>query len=67
MKKGGHWPPFYFSLGASLGLAGGVSLQPSCSENGGFLDTSKNRIRDYPKLPWRVNILVNFSMSRLCQ
>ncbi len=38
MKKGGHWPPFYFSLGASLGLAGGVSLQPSCSENGGFLN-----------------------------
>lgn len=37
MKKGGHWPPFYFSLGTSLGLTGGVSLQPSCSENGGFL------------------------------
>jgi hypothetical protein len=36
MKEGGHWPPFYFSLGTSLGPNGGVSLQPSCSENGGF-------------------------------
>lgn len=39
MKEGGHWPPFYFSSGTSLGPIGGVSLQPSCSENGGFLDT----------------------------
>lgn len=43
MKEGGHWPPSYFSLGTSLGPTGGVSLQPSCSENGGFLNKSKYR------------------------
>lgn len=41
MKEGGHWPPFYLSLGTSLGPTGGLSLQPSCSENGGFLNNLK--------------------------
>lgn len=67
MKEGGHWPPFYFTSGTSLGPIGGVSLQPSCSENGGFLDRSKNCAGDYPNLNCRVNILVKFSTSRLCQ
>lgn len=67
MKEGGHWPPSYFSLGTSLGPTGGVSLQPSCSENGGFLYTLKNAIQDYRNRNYRVNILVKFSTSRLCQ
>lgn len=63
MKKGGHWPPFYFSLGTSLGLTGGVSLQPSCSENGGFLNGEHTALFYREKSLTSVNITVNFSMS----
>jgi hypothetical protein len=36
-------------------------------ENGGFLDTPKIPVVDYPKPNCQVNILVQFSTSRLCQ
>lgn len=67
MKEGGHWPPSYFSLGTSLGPTGGISLQPSCSENGGFLDSLPGFALLWLDASSSVKIPVNFSMFRYCQ